>query len=46
MDYEGNEGVPGNSPRITKGVTDGNQVNIPELVEGDGFGKICKVIGF
>jgi hypothetical protein len=29
-----------------KGVTDGNQVNIPELVEGDGFGKICEVIGF
>ena len=29
-----------------KGVTDGKQVNIPALVEGDGFDKICEVIGF
>ena len=29
-----------------KGVADGNQVNIPELVVGDGCSKPCKVIGF
>ncbi len=29
-----------------KGVADGNQVNIPELVVGDEFKKLSEIIGF